>query len=94
MVKVISSARAMKKRPPSMERKASSWCASNGSMAAVSSSTSAGPSAPSSTKYPRSSYWRACSRVTVRNGPLWSAQENDVFSSWTTGPDAATLISR
>ena len=82
----------MKKRPPSMARSASSPLASKGSMASSNAATSPGVSASASTKKPSSSYWRACSLVRVRNGPLWSAQENAVLSWWTAGP--ATLMTR
>ena len=89
---MISSARAMKKRPPSIVRSASSWRASKGSIAPIRPATTSAPSAPSSTKKPCSSYWRACSGVTDRNGPGWSAQLKPVFRSWSAGP--AMLMTR
>ncbi len=50
VVKVISSARAMKNRPPSIVRSASSWSASKGSISRRRPATSSAPSASSSTK--------------------------------------------
>src|SRR5262249_16813562 len=69
VVKVISSARAIAKRPPGCLRRKASDFASKGAISSTTRATVAASNAPSSTKKPRASQLSACAAVIRRYGP-------------------------